>query len=304
MSRPKVTLATSSSLPNLYPDENGLLSALADRGIEPQVKVWNDPAVDWDNAGLVVVRSVVDYAHDRPEFLRWAKRVPRLLNTYDVLRWNSDKHYLQELGKRGLPTIDTTWVSADAGYDKRQVHARFPAFGDFILKPTVSSGVRDIGRYSAEDLQARQAAIAQAMRMLGEGRDIMVQRYRAEIDVHGEISLVFFNGLLSHAVQKSALLPPSHVTDRKIRDVVVSATEPTDQELRWGEQIRTAIHDYVRQRQGRDEQFLFNRVDVVPDGRGSFLVMEIAMVDADLYLDATPSSMSNFADAIAVRAFW
>ena len=29
MSKPKVTLATAASMPNLYPDENGLLNALA-----------------------------------------------------------------------------------------------------------------------------------------------------------------------------------------------------------------------------------------------------------------------------------
>ena len=290
-------------MPNLYPDENGLLDALAQRGIDPQIKVWSDPDVDWDD-GMVVVRSVVDYAEDRKNFLKWARSVPRILNQADVLTWNSDKHYLQELAKRGLPTIPTTWIPAAKKFEKRQVHARFPAFGDFVVKPAVSSGVRDIGRYSSNDLKQRQDAIGQAMSLLADDRDVMVQRYQEAIDIHGEVSLVFFNGLLSHSVQKKALLHPSEVTDRKVREVVVSAHTPTDQQLGWGEQIRIAIHDYVRSRLGRDEQFLFNRVDVVPDGKGSFMVMEIALVDADLYLDATPEAMSNFADAIAVRAFW
>lgn len=142
------------------------------------------------------------------------------------------------------------------------------------------------------------------MKMLSEGRDVMVQRYREEVDEHGEISLVFFNGLLSHAVQKKALLHPAEVTDRAGREVLVEAHIPTEQELLWGEQIRLVIHDYVKSRVGRDEQFLFNRVDVVPDGAGSFLVMEIAMVDADLYEDTTPRGLGNFADAIVTRAFW
>lgn len=299
-----MTLATAASMPNLYPDENGLLDALAGRGVDPQIKVWSDPDVDWEDAGIVVVRSVVDYAHQRKDFLRWARSVPRILNSADVLTWNSDKHYLQELEKRGLPTIETTWLAASEHYEKRQVHARFPAFGDFIIKPTVSSGVRDIGRYSSIDIPQRQAAMSQAMKLLDDDRDVMIQRYQEEVDVHGEMSLVFFNGLLSHAVQKKALLHPSQVTDRKVRESVVDAYDATETELQWGEQIRLAIHDYVRSRMGRDEQFLFNRVDIVPDGEGSFMVMEVALVDADLYLDATPEAMGNFADAIAVRAFW
>lgn len=304
MSKPKVTLATAASMPNLYPDENGLLDALAQRGLDPQIKVWTDPDVDWDDAGLVVVRSVIDYARNRKQFLEWARSVPRILNSADALTWNSDKHYLQELAARGLPTIQTTWISASKNYEKRQVHARFPAFGDFVVKPTVSSGVRDIGRYSSANLAHRQAAMAQAMELLSEGRDVMVQRYREEVDSIGEVSLVFFNGLLSHAVQKTALLHPSEVTDRSYRETVTKAHVPAEQELLWGEQIRQVIHDYVRSRLGRDEQFLYNRVDVVPDGEGSFVVMEIALVDADLYEDSTPLAMGNFADAIAMRAFW
>lgn len=304
MSKPKVTLATAATLPNLYPDETGALDALSDRGMDPQIKVWNDPEVDWDNAGIVVIRSVVDYAKDRKSFLEWASGIPRILNSYDVLTWNSDKHYLQELARRGLPTIKTTWVAADKNYNKHQVHSRFPAFGDFVLKPTVSSGVRDIGRYSTDSIEARQAAIAQAMELLGDGRDIMIQRYEEAVDIHGEMSMVFFNGMLSHVVKKDALLNPAQVTDKRIKEATVQAIEVGDQELRWAEQIHSIVHDYVRERTGRDEQFLFNRVDIVPDGNGSFLVMELAMVDADLYLDATPTALRNFADAISVRAFW
>lgn len=299
-----MTLATAASMPNLYPDENGLLDALAERGMDPQIKIWTDPDVDWEAAGLVVTRSVVDYAQQRKKFLDWARSVPRILNSADVLAWNSDKHYLQELESRGLPTIPTTWISAEKGYEKRQVHARFPAFGDFVLKPTVSSGVRDVGRYSSVDLRQRQAAISQAMGLLADGRDVMVQRYQEEVDVHGETSLIFFNGLLSHAVQKEALLFPAHAPDQKIHEAVVAAHQPTEQELLWAEQIRRVTHECVRARLGRDEQFLYSRVDVVPDGEGSFMVMEVSLVDADLYEDATPDGLANFAEAIAMRAFW
>ncbi len=304
MSKPLVTLATAASMPNLYPDENGLLDALSDRGVDPRVRVWNDPNVNWDDAGLVVVRSVVDYAQDRDKFLAWARSLKRILNHTDVLEWNSDKHYLVQLANRGLPTIPTTWLSAERGYTKHQVHSRFPASGDFVVKPAVSSGVRDIGRYSSSSIPARQAAMAQVMDLLAEGRDVMIQRYQESIETQGERSLMFFNGVISHAVDKAAMLSPASLTDGIIRQVEVSTHAATDEELRWGEEIRGVIHQYVRERMGRDEQFLYNRVDLVPDGKGSFVVMEVSLVDAQLYLDTSPIAMSNFADAISVRAFW
>ncbi|QWW19080.1 glutathione synthetase [Schaalia sp. 19OD2882] len=304
MTKPKVTLVTSADMPNLYPGEEGLLDALSERGVDARIAVWNDPDQDWDRAGICVVRSVSDYAKDRRAFLEWTKRPRRVLNHPDVLEWNSDKHYLTGLAACGLPTIETVWLEPETNLSKIQIHTRFPAYGDFVVKPAVSSGVRDIGRYTSVDPYQRQAAITQALDLLSKGRTVMAQRYLEEIDLHGEISLVFFNGLVSHAVEKKAVLHPASVTESEMH-VKTETKEITDaMAWQWGEQIRAAIHSYVRDRMGRDELFLFNRVDLVPDGKGSFHVMEVSLVDADLYLGSSEKALSNFADAIAMRAFW
>ena len=302
--KPRVTLVTSADMPNLYTDEAGLLDYLAERDTDPRIARWDDPDMDWAEAGLVVVRSVSDYASRRAEFLEWTRSVPRILNHPDILDWNSDKHYLQVLERYGLPVIPTTWLEPEDKLSKHRVHSRFPALQDFVVKPAVSSGLRDIGRYRAIDSTDRRHAIGHVMSLLDAGRSVMVQRYREEIDAHGEISLIFFNGLVSHAVEKKAMLHPSQVTDADIHETLTTARDATAEEWRWGEQIRSVLHAMVKDRLGRDEQFLFNRVDVVPDGKGSFMVMEVSMVDAQLYLDASEDAMPNFADAISVRAHW
>ena len=89
-----------------------------------------------------------------------------------------------------------------------------------------------------------------------------------------------------------------------MHEAVVTAEAADSVAWKWGEEIRRVLHGYVRSRLGHDEQFLFNRVDLVPDGKGSFLVMEVSLVDADLYLGATPHALGNFADAISARAHW
>ncbi len=102
---------TSRDLPDLSDDLRGLKEALTALGVDVRIAVWDDPEVDWEEAGLCVVLTITDYA-DRPdEFFRWADTVPRILNDARVLRWNSDKHYLVELARRGVPTIKTTWPS-------------------------------------------------------------------------------------------------------------------------------------------------------------------------------------------------
>ena len=108
--KPKVTLVTSENMPELFSDESGLPDALAERGMDPQIAIWNDPTVDWDAAGVCVIRSVSDFATQRQEFINWANSVPRLLNHADVMEWNTDKHYMKDLEALGLPVIPTTWL--------------------------------------------------------------------------------------------------------------------------------------------------------------------------------------------------
>ena len=204
----------------------------------------------------------------------------------------------------GVPMIPTTWLEPEAGYSKHQVHTRFPAHGDFVVKPAISSGGRGTGRYTATDASSRSAAINDAMHHLRRGRTVMVQRYLEEVDRKGEVSLVYFNGVLSHAVEKAPMLHPSFKSTDQIHEEIVTAREPSEQEWLWGERVRKAIHTLIKEVSGRDMQLLFNRVDVVGDGQGGFYLMEVSLIDAGLYLGAAPEALDNFADAIAQRIFW
>lgn len=308
MSAPIVNLITSADLPGLDPDEVDLPDALRERGLEPRISVWSDPSVDWSASNLNVIRSVRDYAKDRSAFLSWARSVPRLLNQASILDWNTDKHYLAELAKRGLPTIPTTWLEPEAGFSKHQIHTRFPAHGDFVVKPAVSSGGRGTGRYTATDPLSRGEAIKHAQHELKHGRSVMVQRYLSEIDRTGEISLVYLNGVASYRVEKQGMLHPRFKAGDSIQqEVVVETALASEDEWRWGEEIRSALHSFIADQNGRDELLLFNRVDLVrggPEDEHEFYVLEVSLIDGSLYLSADPSHLSKFADAIAMRAFW
>ena len=306
MTKPIVTLATSADFPNLDEDDRSLPDALRERGIEPRVAIWDDPAVNWDDAGVVVMRSVRDYAtKDKyAAFLEWARSLSRVANHSDVVTWNSDKHYLGRLADLGVPMIPTTWLEPTAGLSKHQVHTRFPAQGDFVVKPAISSGGRGTGRYTSTHAGSRSQAINDAMHHLRHGRSVMVQRYLQQVDRGGEISLVYFNGILSHAVDKAPMLHPRFRSTDEVHEEIVTAREPSEQEWLWGERVRKAIHGLIKEHAGRDIQLLFNRVDMVGDGQGGFYLMEVSLIDAGLYLGSTPDALDNFADAIAQRVFW
>lgn len=302
VSAPIVTLVTSSDLPDLPDDFAGLLDALRSRGVEPQIKVWNDPGVNWEEAGLCVVLTVTDYAANTEEFFAWAESVPRLLNTSEILRWNSDKHYLIELAERGMPTIETAWLEPERKLSKHQVHTRMPAGGDFVVKSALSSNRHTTGRYTAVDARSRSAAIEHAMNILATGNAALVQRYVQSVDTRGEISLVYFNGLLSHSVEKEAVLQTEADPGSRPRSHAYPH-EPTAAERHLGEDVRFALHGAIKELTGRDHLLIYCRIDMVHN-QDRIEVLEVNLMDVNLYLSVSEGALDNLADAIAVRAFW
>lgn len=69
--------------------------------------MWDDPKLDWAGFDGVPVRSTWDYPLRRDAFLAWAGRARVTANPYDVLVWNTDKRYLQDLARAGVATVPT-----------------------------------------------------------------------------------------------------------------------------------------------------------------------------------------------------
>ena len=96
----RIALVTAAAARTLDEDLPPLVAALSDAGADPTVVDWDDPAADWSRFDLALLRSAWDYSQRLPEFLRWVDRVSTqtvLLNPAQVVRWNTDKHYLAHL---------------------------------------------------------------------------------------------------------------------------------------------------------------------------------------------------------------
>ncbi|AEG43832.1 RimK family alpha-L-glutamate ligase [Isoptericola variabilis] len=295
----RVGLATCSVFPDLYVDDRPLLGALADRGVTAEPVVWDDPAVDWSAYDLVVVRSTWDYSPRRDEFVRWAESLPRVENPADVLRWNTDKGYLRVLERAGIPVIPTIWLDPERHFSKRAVHTRMPAFGDFVVKPVVSAGAKDTGRYQPVSAQSRGLAIQHAMELLDAGRAVMIQPYVTSVDTAGETCLVYVDGEFRHAARKNALLTGPRKTAGLYTEEKMSAVEPGEAQL----DVATRALDVARAELGRDEPFLYARVDLVTQDDGTPLVIELELTEPSLWMQYSgdAKTLDAFADAIVAR---
>ena len=299
----RLALATCAELPELDPDDKPLRDALLERGIATDVVVWDDPTVDWGTYQHVLIRSTWDYT-DRPtQFTDWTRRVERtstLLNPAQVVGWNIDKTYLRELETAGLPIVPTIWLDPERNFDSRAIHTRFPAFGDFVIKPTVSAGSRDTGRYQADVTTSRSLAIMHAKNLLGVGRRVMIQRYLRQVDTVGETALVFFDGQFSHAVRKGPILDGPYRAD----DTALYAREEmtprdaTDAEREVAERVIAALPQVAP---GVDGSLLYARVDLIPDDEGNPVVLELELTEPSLFFAHAPGSLERFADAVVAR---
>jgi glutathione synthase/RimK-type ligase-like ATP-grasp enzyme len=285
-SRPAVALATCFDLPDLDPDDRLLLPALAACGVEVAVAVWDDPAVDWAAFDLVVLRDTWDYAGRRDEFVAWAQGVPRLANPADIVRWNTDKRYLADLAAAGVPVVPTTWVGPGDAWTP-------PVEGEWVVKPAVSAGSRDTGRYDLADPAHRELAVAHVRRLQAADRLVMVQPYLLSVDSYGETGVLFLGGERSHAIRKGKMLDGPDPGDgiRLFRPEAISARIPTADEVALAQRTLEAVP-------GGADRLLYARVDMIASPDGSPLIVELELTEPSLFLGTAAGAPDRFAEAI------
>ncbi|MET4226138.1 ATP-grasp domain-containing protein [Oerskovia enterophila] len=294
----RIAVATCSVLPHLDPDDAPLVGALAARGIEAVPSVWDDETVDWTSFDAVVVRSAWDYAPRRDEFVEWAERAGRVLNPAAVISWNTDKRYLRELEEQGVPVIPTLWLDPSQNLSSRAIHTRLPAQGDFVIKPVVSAGAKDTGRYQSGEAHSRGLAIQHAKNLLVSGRQVMVQPYVRSVDTAGETGLVFIDGEFSHAVRKNALLTgPHRPTQGLYKQEEMSRFEASPEQLEVAQQALAVAAKAVP----GQEPNLYARVDLVGGDDGAPMVIEVELTEPSLFFSLGKGSLDRFADAVAQR---
>ncbi len=254
-----------------------------------EFRIWDDESVDWSAYDRVVIRSVWDYSHRVDQFVEWCRSVgtQRLRNTPELVAFNVDKRYLAVLQ---APVAPTTFL--EPGHD-------LSAFdSEIVVKPNVSAGARDTGRFLPE--AADQAAALVAV-IHASGRTALVQPYLAGVDELGETSVLFFGGMRSHVLRKrpvlrSAGIAPladtAHAPAAVMFDAdLVSASTATPAEFA----LADVVHEQITERFGTP---LYARIDMIPGPEGEPVLLELEAIEPNLYMDLVPGSVERLATAI------
>jgi glutathione synthase/RimK-type ligase-like ATP-grasp enzyme len=245
-------------------------------GLEVDSRAWSNAG---DLGGFDLVLPLLVWGYHREERLWHAcieageRSEMRLLNPPSVLRWNAEKSYLGRLAERGAPVVPTHYVES---VTEAALADAAQAFGTarVVAKPLASSTAWRTIRWPGE-------AVAD-----GPDGTAMIQPYLPSIETDGEVSLLYFDGRFSHAIRK--VPQPGEFRVQPEYDGIIGRHEPRADEL----EAAAAILDAA------EEDLLYARVDLVRGPGGGPELIELELIEPDLYLGYDPAGGAAFADAV------
>ncbi len=273
----RVTIATFEGMPPQFAaDDRLLLEKLRERGAAADYVPWSAADADWEAPDLVLARSPWDYSMRHPEFIAWLARVGAPLeNRPALIAWNSDKRYLADLAAAGLPVIETAYVAP--------AEPPPPIDRQVVIKPTISAGARDTGRFGPNSAAAGRALIAT---ITDAGGTAMVQPFLPSVETAGETAVVTIAGEVSHVLRKRPVLRADEVAPIRADDlgvaeamydpalVVADTAAPDELDL-----ARRTL-DLIAER--FDTTPLVARVDMLRDRDGRPVLLELEAIEPNL----------------------
>jgi glutathione synthase/RimK-type ligase-like ATP-grasp enzyme len=276
----QIALATCARLPELNPSDQALIPAFAQENVFAEPVIWDNPEVDWTHFDAIIIRNIWDYYEKYDSFLVWLEKLKSLnikvLNSPNIILENSHKFYLRAFEQKGIAIIPTLFSDEQNRINSARILAK--GWAKFVVKPAVSAG-----SYLTEVFENTEDDFARFNKKT-ENSDRLIQPFMPEILVSGEVSLIFIGGEYSHAIVKL----PTNGDFRVQRQFggQYRKYQPADVILETAKNIIATIN----------QPLLFGRVDgIIKDGR--FLLMELELIEPDLYFEHHEAAVENFVKA-------
>ena len=211
----------------------------------------------------------------------------RLENPAAVIRDNTNKRYLQRLAAQGIATVPTVFVDQGPPPSFSALRAQLPVATGYVIKPTVGAGSRDTVKVAASSDGDAEADAFMADVAVREA--LMVQPFLPSI-ASGELSLIYVDGVLSHAINKIPAQGDFRSQPEFGSRIVAVEVNAAVKDL--ADRAVTAVGAGA---------LLFARIDVVFGLDGAPCVIEAELTEPSLYLGWSDDVAGRVADAIIRR---
>lgn len=272
---------TDAYIDNVLLEDRLVVEALQRIGLTTKRVDWADPMIDWEDTETILFRTTWDYFDQYEKFQRWmqeTRQLTRMINPAETIRWNIDKHYLGDIQAKGINIPDTLYLETG---DPRTLADLIEETGwnEMILKPCVSGGAKNTFRLNRANIEAHEDIYAKLIAV----EAFMIQPLQTYVLEQGELSLMVFGGTYTHAVKKVA--KPG---DFRVQDDwggTVHTYEPTAEEIAFAERAARAVQPVPA----------YARVDIIRDNHGQLAIMELELIEPELWFRQD----KNAADVLA-----
>lgn len=278
MDKKKIALVTAKHIPQGAKDTNRLMNCFRDRGWIAELVVWNDPKVNWQQYDIVFLHTAWDYIQHADEFRRWIQQLSSrvsFINSAELVLWNIDKRYLFDLQEQGINLPDTRCF--DTGSELLESENSYP----IVIKKVVSAGGR--GNWLCHDGKELSAIIQQENL---HGIPILAQKYEPSIMTKGEYSIIYLDNIYQFTILK---LP-------KEGEYRVQSQHGGTEQLVVPDKHMIDFTDNVLD--ALPSRSKYARVDFIIDEQDTAKLMEVELIEPDLFFRYYPLSYERFVDLL------
>ena len=267
-------------------DEDGLLkTALENKGLKVCKKDWADTEFDWTSTKYAIFRTTWDYFERFDEFFIWlenTKKKTTFINSSEIINWNIDKHYLQDLAKNKVNIAPTLFVEKGDTITLAQLFEQ-TEWKEAVLKPAISGSARHTYRIHPNNCSEFETVFQKLI----ENECMLFQEFLNNITTQGEISLILIGGKYTHAVRKIAKKGDFRVQDE--HGGRVEKYTPIQEEITFSENCLSAS----------PFKPIYARVDMVYDNNNELSLSELELIEPELWFRNYPEAAKNLAEEIS-----
>jgi glutathione synthase/RimK-type ligase-like ATP-grasp enzyme len=279
----KLGIITCTKFPDLYEYDKDIKQLLSDEGFETEIVIWDNPELRIEDYDIMLMRSAWDYYYKPYQFKDFLERVKssgiKCFNPAEVMLENMHKFYLKKIKEWGFDIIPTMFFKKDEDININEVLS-FMDGKSFIVKPAISAA-----SFMTKLFDKETEELHQHIKEITIDRDILFQKFIPEIQELGEYSNIFFSNGYKYSVQK---MPVSG--DYRVQNTYGGVYKQIEVPEIVKQTAQRLADKYL-------SQCLYVRVDGVLHNN-KFLIMEVEMIEPDLYMNIIPEAKREFIDSI------
>lgn len=267
------------------PEDLALHKELEAQGCKTDFVIWDTFHSNCFLYDIAIIRSTWDYTQKVDLFLKTLENISlkniKLINSFEVIKWNYNKIYLKQLKSLGVPIVPTKFFQQLTTKDIFLIFQEWDC-EELVVKPCISAGGQNTYLINTQNPSQWKAAL--------EVKNPMVQPFLSSIYTKGELSFIFLKQQFQYCIQKTPnsgkfLCQSEHGGSQKL-------FTPTSS------QIQCAQNCLLASTKALTETPLYSRVDMIYDSHENLLLIELELIEPYLFFSEKADASKIFAQTV------